>query len=165
MNSNEKIKRIKRYSGIASKAMIFFEILWVVMVIVISVILYKLGTHVLSVEQLEGWDMVFGGKDITSLNGAMLPFMIACIVAKCGIYLAAMENLRYILRDISHSETPFEAVHVRRMKRIAILIFAGSFINFLSVQGNEWLVAVLVWFLSMIFDYGCELQRESDETL
>lgn len=51
------------------------------------------------------------------------------------------------------------------MRWIALLIFLASFINLFSIQLTGWMAALLIWCVSAVFDYGCQLQQESDETL
>lgn len=173
MNSNEKITRIKKYTGIAAKVMIALEVLYLIAIATILVFLLMLGKGAFpaafatdALREL-ALTLTVEGQNVNDLNlsGGMLPFVVAAVLFKCGLYLAVMGTLRRMLRDISRSETPFEQIHVKRMKRIAILVFIASFVNFLSIQANEWLIAAVVWLLAMVFDYGCLLQQEADETL
>lgn len=173
MNSNEKIARIKKFTRIASKVIIALEVLFVFAVASILILVLMLGSGIIpaeiSADALKELTLTLAvdGQNVNDLNlgGVMLPVVIGVVLFKCGLYLAVMETIRRMVRDISRSETPFEQIHVQRMKRIAIMIFVGSFINLFSIQANEWLVAAVVWLLAMIFDYGCVLQQESDETL
>lgn len=173
MNSNEKIARIKKYTGIAAKGMIVLEVLFLLCVATILVLIVMLGIGALpaasATEMMRELTLTLtvDGQNVNDLNltGVMFPIAVGLVLFKCGLYLAVMETVRRMVRDVSRSETPFEQVHVKRMKRIAIMVFIGSFINFLSIQANEWLIAAVVWLLAMVFDYGCLLQQESDETL
>lgn len=173
MNSNEKIARIKKYTGIAAKGMIVLEVLFLLCVATILVLIVMLGMGALpaasATEMMRELTLTLtvDGQNVNDmpLTGVVFPIAVGLVLFKCGLYLAVMETIRRMVRDISRRETPFEQVHVKRMKRIAIMVFIGSFINFLSIQVNEWLIAAVVWLLAMIFDYGCVLQQESDETL
>lgn len=85
-----------------------------------------------------------------------------------------------IFRDVSIENTPFNHKHVVRIKIIAIMIIVisiiGSFSNGLfylfSASSLECradvggiILGIIVYCLALFFDYGCELQRQSDETL
>lgn len=85
-----------------------------------------------------------------------------------------------IFRDISIDYTPFKLKYSVRIKRIGIMIIILSVIgNFFDALGNLYILGETSWYidffgiifgiiiccLALIFDYGCELQLQSDETL
>ena len=85
-----------------------------------------------------------------------------------------------IFSDISRNYTPFEKNHVIRMKKVAVLtlvvcIFSNVFDNIANaiLYGKTlmeinfvWLVVgIVIYCISYIFDYGYQLQTQSDETL
>ena len=90
-----------------------------------------------------------------------------------------------IFKDISKGGSPFEQVHVVRIRTIGIMIVVlGILCNPISslfaklvwpgiikygiiLDPNILLLfmGIFVWCLSAVFSYGCMLQRESDETL
>lgn len=163
MNSNDKITRIKKLTGIAAKVIVVLEVLYIFAMICVCALICAINSGALQ----QNWDLslTVAGKDLETMTGGALIFAIIAVTAKSILCLVAMDTVRHMLRDISQHETPFEQIHVKRMKRIAVLIFIASFVNVLTIQANEWLIAAVVWLLSMIFDYGCLLQQESDETL
>ncbi|MEQ7052890.1 hypothetical protein ABN764_19800 [Paenibacillaceae sp. P-4] len=87
-----------------------------------------------------------------------------------------------IFKDISKDYTPFVAKHMKRLKRISLLI-AGmaiipGFVEIAMIQMVTpaakvnvsfelfYILAAVVFFcLAQIFDYGRMLQQQSDETL
>lgn len=167
MNSSAKIAKIKKYSRIAAKVMIFLEILFVLAMGLLAFMLYAVSAGLIPdvSDALMELNVAVDGRNITEFSGTAVVVATLAIAVKGVLYLIVMETVRRMLGDISRRETPFEPIHVSRMKRIAILIFIGSFVNAMSIQCNEWLIAAVVWLLAMVFDYGCVLQQESDETL
>lgn len=87
-----------------------------------------------------------------------------------------------IFKDISKDYTPFVAKHMKRLKRISLLIAGMAIIPGVveiamiqmvtpaakvnvSFELFYILVAVVFFCLAQIFDYGRMLQQQSDETL
>ncbi|MCY9529407.1 DUF2975 domain-containing protein [Paenibacillus alvei] len=87
-----------------------------------------------------------------------------------------------IFKDISKDYTPFVAKHMKRLKRISLLIAGMAIIpGFVEITMIQMvtpavmvnvsfelfyiLVAVVFFCLAQIFDYGRMLQQQSDETL
>ncbi|WP_268624993.1 DUF2975 domain-containing protein [Paenibacillus alvei] len=87
-----------------------------------------------------------------------------------------------IFKDISKDYTPFVAKHMKRLKRISLLIASMAIIpGFVEIAMIQMvtpaarvnvsfelfyiLVAVVFFCLAQIFDYGRMLQQQSDETL
>ncbi len=106
--------------------------------------------------------------------------------------LVMFNYMRLIFGQLSHSETPFLPEVPRRMKAIAytLIIGGGAYwtagfavfgplqyfaaiptaigidIAGISVFGVLFIMfGCVIWGISYIFERGCELQRESDETL
>jgi len=135
--------------------------------------------------------MIFGNIDLLVLNGKVIVhspyalFNIAGVDNWQIIFLSFAGLTSFILlsilfkeacelfRDISVDSSPFEMKQVKRIRKIAIfylivslLDFSGeafSFdftMNFIGIVG-----AIMFWCISLIFEYGCQLQKESDETL
>lgn len=156
MNSNEKITTIQKYAGIASKVLLaaFVIIILLIAVLIIAV----LTVPATQIQQVLSAVQSHGG------SVPSIAFLLIVLLIKTALYLVVLWIVRSILLDISRRSTPFESIHVKRMRRIALLIFIASFIN-TGIQIADWCVALVVWFLSMVFDYGCALQQESDETL
>lgn len=135
--------------------------------------------------------MFFGNIDLIVLGGKVIvrsPFALFKIadVDNWQIIFKAFAGLvslillsilfkdaREIFKDISVDSSPFEMKQVKRIRKIAIFYliisvldlqttaFSFSFtMNFIGIVG-----ALMFWCISLIFEYGCQLQKESDETL
>ena len=89
-------------------------------------------------------------------------------------------TLHRLFVNISCEHTPFTEVNVKIMKRVAIwtaiMCIVDCFTNGISdklLTGETtftlnfiWLVvAAAIYGIALIFDYGCQLQQQSDETL
>ena len=89
-------------------------------------------------------------------------------------------TLYQLFVNISHEHTPFTDINVKIMKKvavwIAIMCSADCLVNGIAdklLTGEMtfsfnfiWLVvAMSIYGISLIFDYGCQLQQQSDETL
>lgn len=106
-------------------------------------------------------------------------FLLAGITV-LGLAVYCLLLAQRIFREISEEYTPFRPVHVRRMRRIALvsivcilgqaLTEAWSF----QLQGGSFavdlnlayfLIPLVVCSFSLILDYACQLQAEADTTL
>jgi len=135
--------------------------------------------------------LIFGNIDLFVLNGDVIirsPFTNSSLkdmdftqlitTAVVGIVgMALMANLflqaQNIFKDISKDGSPFEMKHVKRIKRVAILYLIISLLDSetsavsISISFNMvGIVGALMFYcIALIFEYGCALQKESDEIL
>lgn len=109
-----------------------------------------------------------------------LMVFFASAIIQLALILVLLLTLNKMFTDISKSHSPFEEKQVLRIKRVALLTLiicilsnAFDFIGGYIVKGVIapginlfWIViAIVIYCLAFIFDYGCKLQTESDETL
>ncbi len=110
--------------------------------------------------------------------------LIAALVVSF-IYLASIVVMLYMLKALMKAfracDTPFSADIIKKMERFAyslipyaaLSMLSESFWNYFMVNDSfdfdlnitKVFIVVFVFILCMIFKYGAELQRESDETL
>ncbi|MGG4195829.1 DUF2975 domain-containing protein [Paenibacillus jamilae] len=103
-------------------------------------------------------------------------------VVRLCLIMVILFIARRIFKDISKDYTPFVAKHMKRLKRISLLIAGIAIIpGFVEIAMIQMvtpaarvnvsfelfyiLVAVVFFCLAQIFDYGRMLQQQSDETL
>ena len=101
-------------------------------------------------------------------------------IGQLMIIFSVLLILYRIFKDISRSYTPFEKIQVVRMKWVAKLILAlgiiSSFCDRIAMFSDYgtilmdlnivWIVmAMVIYCMAHIFDYGYQLQTQSDETL
>lgn len=76
--------------------------------------------------------------------------------------------------------TPFTHENTARIKKVAIITailsivgsYSDSLVDYYTIGELTWrvniigmIVAIIIYCISLIFSYGCDLQKESDETL
>lgn len=138
MNSNEKILRLQKASHVVSIVLTVIRVLLVLAAL--GVILAGIFCGAAFTEELNG---LFSAVAQDALTTGVLILLIVCVVAKLALYFAVLTIAGRMFRDFSREDSPFRQIHIRRMRWIALLI----------------------WCVSAVFDYGCQLQQESDETL
>ncbi|MCQ2416817.1 MAG: hypothetical protein MJ071_03285 [Oscillospiraceae bacterium] len=107
-----------------------------------------------------------GGSD-SSLG--MVFFVIFVMVTAMTIcFTVAMFFARNLCKALEVCESPFENSVVKRLKSFAVSLIPWGVIGIslggISAVGIAVIVIIVLLF-SAIFNYGAELQRESDETL
>lgn len=160
MNSNQKMRKLQKTSHVISIILTVFQVL--LALTALGVILAGIFYGSIFAEKL---NFLFSTVAQDVFTSGTLILLILCVVIKMGFYFAVLTLANQIFRGICQEGTPFRAVHVQRMKWIALLVFIASFINLFSIQLTGWTAALLIWCSSMVLDYGCQLQQESDETL
>ena len=83
-----------------------------------------------------------------------------------GVYLTILAVLMHyigkVFRDIKEGYSPFQQSIVKNMKIASIIITLISLNSSLLIGA---LIGFSLWCVVYVFQYGCKLQRESDETL
>ncbi|WP_162921793.1 DUF2975 domain-containing protein [Listeria costaricensis] len=101
---------------------------------------------------------------------------IALLLMAVALWLASL-----IFRDMKNGKTPFQKLTVKRLKRIGTLALSYAIIPqvFYAVVysllipgfeitlsiGTAFILALLLFCMAEIFNYGVSLQQQSDETL
>lgn len=92
--------------------------------------------------------------------------VIGTYMVTMGIILAEMAVLFHfigrVFKTLRESYSPFVPKIVKQLKIAFILI---ALLSFSSSLGMGAVVSLALWCVFNIFQYGCELQRQSDETL
>ena len=83
-----------------------------------------------------------------------------------GVYMTILAVLMHyigeVFKDIKEGYSPFRLSIVKNMKIVFVIITLCSLNNSLLFGA---LIGFSLWCVVYVFQYGCELQRESDETL
>ncbi|MCM1126388.1 MAG: hypothetical protein NC429_07935 [Lachnospiraceae bacterium] len=83
-----------------------------------------------------------------------------------GIVLICFSVLAHcmgkIFKDIKESYSPFQQEIIKNFKVVFVLITLLALYNSLLIGAA---IGFSLWCMFWIFEYGCELQRQSDETL
>ena len=119
-----------------------------------------------SMPDLDGMGMLLGvGNQLVSQSDNY-GMALGVYLITAGVYSAVLAVLMHfigkVFKDIKEGYSPFQQSIVKNMK-IAFVIITLISLN------NSFLIGVLIgfslWCAICIFEYGCELQKQSDETL
>ena len=125
--------------------------------------------------------------NVTANNGTIIriaprPLLLMFILLLVNTaFLAVIIFLVHaIFNDIGKGCTPFSRQNTTRIKGVAIasvilsLIggFSDAFVDYYTIGELTWSINIVglvtsmaIYCIALIFDYGCDLQRQSDETL
>lgn len=98
-------------------------------------------------------------------------FFICCLGMLICIFLA-LYNAKRLFGCIGKGNSPFTAETASQIRKIALYVLVFAVFSAFSVFKMAFsqffmsgLFALVLFCISLIFDYGCELQQEVDETL
>ena len=103
-------------------------------------------------------------------------------ILSAGVMSAILFVASFIFKDMSRGATPFTTKNANRLRVISLLLIALSIVipplkmlltmifftsvkAYFSINAGQIVFAIMFFCLALIFEYGAELQRESDETL
>ena len=147
------------------------------------------GIGVLSVGVM--YIMILGNINLLMLNGKVIvhsPYALFSIkglsngqiiftsfagLTSFSLLSILFKQARGIFKDISVDSIPFEMKQVKRIRKIAIFYLVISLLDFSAADFSfnitmnlvGIVAALMFWCISLIFEYGCQLQRDSDEIL
>lgn len=111
-----------------------------------------------------GMFLGIGNRSVQQSNNHAV--ILGVYLITMGVYLTILAVLMHyigkVFRDIKEGYSPFQQSIVKNMK-IAFVIITMISLNSSFLFGA--LIGFSLWCVVYIFQYGCELQRESDETL
>ena len=98
--------------------------------------------------------------------------LLICFILKCSFIVCTIKYSKKLFYSISKEESPFTITTTKQIKRISVFVFLSLIcplypyypLSFLSIIEGCFVVLILRS-ISLIFDYGCKLQQEIDETL
>lgn len=168
---NDDLVRLKRISGILSIILLVF------MIAIASMAMLLACGLVLAVTVPEFLDAFVQELD-------MKPEWIYAFIGIATLALCLMTIILLMLRNITKAihknYSPFTKENVKRLMVIATLYLVMPFVSIaiiiLTIGGMTLMealvmiaasavMAAIFYMLALIFDYGCQLQKESDETL
>lgn len=132
-------------------------------------------------------DLVGEGTDALEMTGNMAALLLTAVVPalfSLGIIIFILYLAERIFKNIYDSQSPFELQNVKKLKTIAWLMLAFTIFptyvetilrfflmrsttspyNF-SIDITTLCLTVIFFALAYIFEYGCLLQLQVDETL
>ena len=124
---------------------------------------------------------------ITTQGTSAVGIAVSNIILVFGLFIIQLVavfmvflTLHRIFSAICKDHTPFTNINAKRMRKVAVLIIAmgaiSSITEFIahklittqdgySIDGTWLVMAAVIYCIALIFDYGCQLQQQSDETL
>lgn len=124
---------------------------------------------------------------ITANNGTVLRieprsllFMFIFMLIDIVLISSAIFFVHAIFDEIKKGGSPFTHQNTIRIKNIAVIAvilsiigsYSDALVDYYTIGELTWrmdftgiLSGIIIYCISLIFSYGCDLQRESDETL
>lgn len=180
---NEKQSRIKVTSKVIAVFMkIGYIVCIVAMCMAVANVIFVLAT---------GGDMAYltaNGMTVTAVitdeavttASGLVALSVAVFVVSAFLFVILLITYK-MFKKIHESYTPFDEQHVKSIKTIGILVMvmtlvgrivdstASSIIGIstlgISTDSTGIILGLIIFCLAYIFDYGCMLQKQSDETL
>jgi len=174
-----KLTRISRLGALFAKGMMVIIVLGTVVAVAILIAVYIDPNIVADITAPADIYNV----PVEDIDMAALAKVLSVGMLVLGIVGFRMMYYIYQLFDNIHkNNTPFTDDNAKYLQRIAVLMIVSTIIlpiidgvmqrvvnveyySQLGFGGFPILVALLLFFLSLVFKYGATLQKESDETL
>ena len=174
----ERIHTISHVLEILTKICVVAAKIGIVTIILVVLFLFLCGDmdllvwrgEVIRHSPIQLPDVEFGGINTWNSVFGLIGVMVELIFT-----VMFLNQVGVILADLQTDETPFQEKNVGRLRKIAIFYLIMSAIDVENLSGPESVSiglslmgiigAGMFWLISMIFEYGCELQAEHDETL
>lgn len=177
--SQQKISSISRKICLILKlTFIASNIVMILALSAIGILLFS-GTGTKS-SFIAAFDVTANNGTIISIAPRSLIIMFAFMLADTVLISLAVFFVHAIFNDMRTDCTPFTRRNTVRIKIIAViaavLSMVGScsdaLVDYYTIGKPAWkiniaglVMALIVYCISLIFSYGCDLQQESDETL
>ena len=119
----------------------------------------KLKYFVSGQESDQFFQMLSENMEFRSAMTVFLVFLIVLTLA--GAYL--FRKIGKLFRNINEDYSPFIPENVKLIKTIAAVVTVFMLLETSVVPAI--MTGLMIWAVALLFDYGCELQEETDEIL
>ena len=177
--SQEKIRSMSK------KISIVLKLGFIVSNVIVILSLIAIGILVLSGEEtklsfLAAFNVTANNGTTISIEAQSLLIMFAFMLIDTILISLAIFFVYAIFDKIRKGFTPFTHENTTRIKKVAIITailsivgsYSDSLVDYYTIGELTWriniigiIVAIIIYCISLIFSYGCDLQKESDETL
>ena len=167
MNKETKLTNLKKTSKVFAVFARIFEVMSYVGAGICAVAAVVVATDSeakgLKFVQMDDSDKIFNMlAENMEFRTAMIIFLIMLIVF-CIVYAFLMRKIGTLFRNINNDYSPFIPENTKLIKLIAVI---GAIVALIEVGlVPAIMVGFILWGIALLFDYGCELQTESDEIL
>lgn len=128
---------------------------------------------------IEPWNVEITNELDIPLSPEQLIMLVLMMAVILTVASAVLINFMMITRGISKEYSPFTKKNVKSLRLLAILMLVVPFVimalSAIVEAPSVWdcitmaipgvFSAAIFYMMALIFDYGCWLQKESDETL
>ena len=171
-NASKKITFILKLGFIASIAVVALALA------AIGILMFSQGDTKSSF--LAAFEVTANNKTTISIAPQSLFIMFAFMLIDTLLISAMIFIIHAIFNDIKKGDTPFLHQNSLRIKNIAIITiilsivgsYSDTLVDYYTIGELTWrvnviglIVGIIIYSISLIFSYGCDLQKESDETL
>lgn len=177
--SQEKIRSMSK------KISIVLKLGFIVSNVIVILSLIAIGILVLSDEEtkssfLAAFNVTANNGTTISIEARPLLIMFAFMLIDTILISLAIFFVYAVFEEIRKGFTPFTHENTVRIKKVAIITailsivgsYSDSLVDYYTIGELTWrvniigmIVAIIIYCISLIFSYGCDLQKESDETL
>ena len=105
------------------------------------------------------FQMLSSNMEFKTAMAIFLVLLIIFLIA--GAYI--FRTIGKLFRNINQDYSPFTPENVKLIKYMAVLVSVVTLIGIGLIPAV--MTFFLLWAVALLFDYGCELQTESDEIL
>lgn len=177
--SQEKIKNTSKKISIVLKfGFIVSNVIAILSLIAIGILVFS-GEDTKS-SFLAAFNVTANNGTTISIEARSLLVMFAFMLIDTMLISLAIFFVYAVFDKIRKGFTPFSHENTARIKKIAIIVailsivgsYSDALVDYYTIGELTWRVniigliaAIIIYCISLIFSYGCDLQRESDETL
>ncbi len=168
MNKEMLVKKIRNMSKILTIVLVAYLIL----PIRDAVMGFMDGWNEAAAEDAAGVE----AAPMTAADRILFVNSLAIIVLIIAVIIMAFK----IMRNLSTGESPFTEQNSNRIKKLSVTMLSVGVVEFATFvilqffdgyegmgffSGTTFITGVILYCISLVFRYGCELQQESDETI
>ena len=177
--SQEKIMSMsKKISIVLKLGFIVSNVIVILSLVAISILVFS-GEDIKS-SFLAAFNVTANNGTTISIAAQSLLVMFAFMLIDTILISFAIFFVYAIFNEIRKGFTPFSHENTTRIKKIALLAailsivgnYSDALVDYYTIGELTWriniigiIVAIIIYCISLIFSYGCDLQKESDETL
>ena len=169
----------EKIMSMSKKISIVLKVGFIVSNVIVTLSLVAIGILVFSGEDIKS--SFLAAFNVTANNGTTISIAAQSLMLIDMILISfAIFFVYAIFNEIRKGFTPFSHENTTRIKKIALLAailsivgsYSDALVDYYTIGELTWriniigiIVAIIIYCISLIFSYGCDLQRESDETL
>lgn len=178
-SSQEKIRNASK------KIVVILKLGFIVSIIGVTFALIAIGILMFSREDvkssfLEAFKVMANNGTAISIAPQSLFIMFVFMLIDTLLLSVMIFMIYAIFNDIKKGDTPFLRQNITRIKSIAVIAiilnivesYSDALVDYYTIGELTWrvdliglVIGIVIYYISLIFRYGCDLQQESDETL